>query len=105
METKFTKGEWEIQWFNSDRVDIKAIDSNNKPVARLDAIYFDSTVTSFEELDANSKLIAAAPDLLKSLIKAEDFITRCLTLEGKLTKLEIEIIIGHAREAIKKATE
>lgn len=63
------------------------------------------SMDDYEEADANAKLCAAAPTLLQSLIRLEDYVNRELTVCHKATPNEIKIILGHAREAIKKATE
>lgn len=52
-----------------------------------------------EEVEANAKLIAAAPALLKALINARDFITRCDDWWGP--DPEMDLIVS----AIQEATE
>lgn len=89
METKHTKGEWEVankneqkKWFN--------ISSPSGIIARsfygeLEPIVYDY------EAEANAKLIAAAPDLLEALQSALPYL-------HKETRIKAE-------QAIKKATE
>lgn len=56
METKFTKGEWEQRIWKSSIL----IETNETIVAEL------QKWTNSEELEANAKLIAAAPELLNA---------------------------------------
>jgi Na+/phosphate symporter len=91
MESKHTKGPWKVISYTGHPFTYK-INVGQNELSEL-------------ESESNAKLIAAAPDLLISLKKAEDYITRSLTLSEKLSEKEIELIIGHARLAIKKATE
>jgi hypothetical protein len=101
METKHTKGEWEVanqseqkKWFN--------ISSPSGIIARsfygeLEPIVYDY------EAKANAKLIAASPYLLEALIKINGLIADASNVEngkvnlGELAKISIT--------AIKKATE
>ena len=59
--------------------------------------YFDS---SFEEDKANQNLIAAAPDLLKSLVEVLEELNQARRAQNKLTLSEAE---RNAQAAIQKA--
>jgi hypothetical protein len=59
--------------------------------------YFDST---FEEDKANQNLIAAAPDLLKSLVEVLEELNQARRAQNKLTLSEAE---RNAQAAIQKA--
>ena len=104
METKHTKGEWEVanqseqkKWFN--------ISSPSGIIARsfygkLEPIVYDY------EAKANAKLIAAAPDLLEALqkVKSELMYENLINKEkssGRNWQVELDII----NQVIKKATE
>lgn len=94
METKHTKGEWEVtnQYPNglsslAEHIEIK---SEQWSIA---AVFTDGE--SKEEAEANAKLIAAAPELLEALI--------CMM---KANPMFVDIcIINKCNNAIKKATE
>jgi hypothetical protein len=104
METKHTKGKWEVanqseqkKWFN--------ISSPSGIIARsfygeLEPIVYDY------EAKANAKLIAAAPDLLEALqkVKSELMYENLINKEkssGRNWQVELDII----NQVIKKATE
>lgn len=53
----------------------------------------------------DAKLISSAPDLLNACKRMEDFVRRCLTLEGRLKQSEIDFICKPATDAIQKATQ
>lgn len=55
------------------------------------------------EISANVKLACAAPDLLEALKYCEEYIRRCLAIEGKCTQRDIDFILKQPREAIQKA--
>lgn len=88
MDLKITKGEWISSGY---RVDVDVADG-------LSGICEMSDWMEECEMKANAKLIAAAPDLLKSLqesVKAMKIVTSSA----------IKPFIERAEQAIKKATE
>lgn len=87
MKTKFTKGNWTV--LNNRRVI-----SDKKTVAIL---HSDMIEASEEEIQANLKLIAAAPEMLEALDSARKY----LELLGRTHSSSYEEII----EVIKKSTE
>lgn len=95
METKFTKGEWNIVH------EFNVLSKNGDYVCSCGGQRGNMSPTSQTEMNkANAKLIAAAPDLFDSLSEL-------------LRKVKINKAIGHdlvheiieAEKAIKKATE
>lgn len=94
---KHTKGEWVYQVTKKDEIGVKMPNGN---FLRLGFIYSDDcglpTCCRVEE-HANAKLIAAAPDLLEALIRAEQSIRLTDAKKSPLHKLMLN--------AIKKATE
>ena len=89
-ETKFTKGEWKVT--SEDAIKIKAEDGSNIAII--------THLTNFKrrdirEAEANAKLIAAAPDLLKSLVMLCESIDSCVELTPE--------VLQQAQTAIKKA--
>lgn len=104
METKHTKGQWSVTNIFGGR---DAKDSEGSIVIASDiedrtwiAEAKGSHVNSgmeLEEFQANAKLIAAAPDLLKTLTLVKSWIER-----GKSFESEMKVIIDLA---IAKATE
>lgn len=91
MKTKHTKGEWEVfsrpSW-TSPEDELKILDSVGTILASI-------SDNNRSEREANAKLIAAAPDLLKAL--------ELIILENSLSIRGNLLIM--AREAIEKATE
>lgn len=91
METKFTKGEWYA---------VKQIESmevhSRRFTAGIDVICSINNQFLKEQTEANAKLIAAAPELLDSLLELISWIK-----EGDYDQSFIE----KAEQAIKKATE
>ena len=86
---KFTKGEWINLGY---RVDVDIADG-------LSGICEMSDWMTEEEMEANAKLIAAAPELLQVSIKCLQWCNSAMSPEF-VNKLRIE-----AETAIKKATE
>ena len=89
MNTAHTNGEWHAhdgQIYQTE---------TGRTLALIN--YFDS---SFEEDKANQNLIAAAPDLLKSLVEVLEELNQTRRAQNKLTLSEAE---RNAQAAIKKA--
>lgn len=92
MEIKHTKGEWKIDHLQNGAVNT-VVKSPKKIVAK---IYRNM---SLYELNANAKLIAAAPDLLKAL----QFCQSVIKTQG-MFDLSERMAFDKAAAAIKKAT-
>ena len=99
---KHTKGEW-IVISEHDEKNTKTIYSKQKGhIASIEQLLNEDT-----EHESNAKLIAAAPDLLKSL---NDVIENTLkqlvaTCDNSWDKEKLEVQLENCLEAIKKATE
>lgn len=92
MKTKHTPGKWSI-----DGIDI--VSENGNSICQV----YDADDTHISEMNmdvvkANAKLIAAAPELLKSL-------QECVKAMKIVTSSAIKPFIERAEQAIKKATE
>lgn len=96
METKFTKGEWTSRLsFSKEYFLISPINTNVYPIGGM----------SIEEAEANAKLMAAAPDLLKRLLHSNVLIKALLSgnISGYRDSANETIELNN--DTIKKATE
>ena len=104
METKFTKGEWVIQNYNGKGscIDIDTKIGNICQVYSL--VETDYKTPHNEELIANAKLIAAAPDMFNAL---EELLAQVKQFTaGNIGEQDyFRDEISNAKKAIKKATE
>ncbi len=95
MKTKHTQGEWEI---NNNII----ISDNYQTIATIHKQSFDTNIDGTHardrEMEANAKLIAAAPDLLKCLIELKPHLIDIGFSQTNGLLLDIN-------NAIKKATE
>lgn len=95
MSTKHTPAPWEYQGGDNASVEVNIgettanIDRQDKNTGQY--------VISREEMEANAKLIAAAPELLEAL----EELMKVYERNGQLLSFDVNI----ARNAIKKATE
>jgi len=99
METKHTKGEWKFD--NLHCVVLSNEDFNIKDVELWPHQYED-----IAELNANAKLIAAAPDLLNALISAMRIVD-LWTFGGKVAEEHMDeaISLNSMRESFESAIE
>lgn len=96
MKTKHTKEEWKISSVLSDRHQITIL-SKSRIIAEV-VKWGDNK----QEIEANAKLIAAAPELLEELILLLKYVEDLGNLEGYWPENEQ---IHDCKRAIKKATE
>lgn len=89
MEIKFTKGEWVDLGY---RVDVEIADG-------LSGICEMSDWMGYDEMNANAKLIAAAPDMLNVLLELQESASYWSQYDVPLG------IVEKINNAIKKATE
>ena len=111
METKFTKGEWTID-YGQTKGHIKAVNVNDLSRTPTVAIYNvfsrhgkeDLTKIHEEQENANAKLIAAAPDMFNAL---EELLAQVKQFTaGNIGEQDyFRDEISNAKKAIKKATE
>ena len=94
MNTKHTSGEWTATESNSDNTAI-GIKSEKSLVATVWISKFYNDVPNKKEAEANAKLIASAPELLKELTNM---------VECWDNDIFQYLDIKQAKEAIKKAT-
>jgi len=92
-ETKFTKGDWNISPSK-----LVVVDKYGEAIADCD--WTTETYFTKEEMEANAKLIAAAPELLEALI----FCQSVIKTQG-MFDLSERMAFDKAELAIKKATE
>lgn len=88
MKTKFTKGEWVSLGY---RVDVDIADG-------LSGICEMSNWMSVEEMNANAKLIAAAPEMLKMIVALSN------QLKGHDLTLSDDFTLTDAEKLIEKIT-
>ena len=97
MEKKFTKGNWAVSDDTSECYLVKSDDGG------LIAFVYDGDIDEeaihMDVVEANAKLIAAAPELLESLIKMCDFHEKNATWDKGNNGYY------QAKNIIKKATE
>ena len=96
MKTKHTKGEW-IVTHSGGQVEKQAL-----PVSKdnIICVLETSPLKISPEIEANAKLIAAAPDLLEALMEFDGAVE-----ESKKLASSLVTAWTHAKEAIKKATK
>ena len=96
MENKFTKGNWNVSDDTSECYLVKSDDGG------LIAFVYDGDIDDeaihMDVVQANAKLIAAAPELLDAL---RTLVNGCLS-DSESDKV---VSLRKAKEAIKKATE
>jgi hypothetical protein len=107
METKFTKGEWKIDGRTVYSLHQRGWD-RGKPIMCNRfylSVYPDYSIeNAVEEAEANAKLIAAAPELLKALFRiCKDAEIMALGESGNFVSVSIDSI-NEGIKAIKKAT-
>lgn len=95
METKHTKGEWEINKHSATTVQIKGL---NRTIASTGGYQVNTKESEsiYNENIANAKLIAAAPDLLDALNRCRSLLEQLGYGNGNVCEKAIA--------AIKKAT-
>lgn len=100
METKHTKGEWNVGELDKTRIWVIHQNGLSSCIAKCDNQHYKSFNKYIDidssELEANAKLIAASPLLLDALIEVEKW-----AAEFGIGSIQYEKIIN----AIKKATE
>lgn len=98
MEIKHTKSPWIQSEFNPQN-----IVTSEDPMKSTTICIISGNVKREEEIMANAKLIAAAPELLKAI---SDIIESIDNDYGAFKAVDKDsLYIKYAREAIKKATE
>lgn len=110
METKHTPGPWRIAVDSWGRTEIES--DNPRDNAEDGVVYVlassiggrrhGENYEDLSEVEANAKLIAAAPDLLKALIKLHES-RKSLNDSGDVGQM-VEDDVETARAAIEKAT-
>lgn len=99
-EAKHTPGPWIADggYISS----ATAIKSNGAPVHVADP-YVDESLLASSEVDANARLIAAAPQLLAACKMMDKWIERDLSDDPELEELTLQTVYGSVLEAIAKA--
>lgn len=88
METKFTKGKWKVSRPNN---------SNNEVKSEYGNICLVANNYGSEEMEANAKLISAAPEMFEALrVLMENYDSK-----GHLLNFDVNV----ARQALRKATD
>jgi hypothetical protein len=94
MKTKHTQGEWEVHYFGDNGNRKTRVHCQNVTIAN---------VLQIDEVEANAKLIAAAPELLQALIKANNLLQGLNIVAEE--KNAVAIILSDMQDAINKATK
>ena len=94
MKTKHTKGNWDRNMNTHSKKWMQIFVDGNliaeaKPLHKIG----ERQNTDFEEEEANAKLIAAAPDLLKGLIEAKTIIYNLCNGLEKRDAIELQTIL------------
>jgi hypothetical protein len=100
MKTKHTQGEWVISHGANFTPTIGSA-VLHQPIAHL--CNMTDTKKFCEEAEANAKLIAAAPELLQALIKANNLLQGLNIVAEE--KNAVAIILSDMQDAINKATK
>lgn len=96
-ETKFTPGPWKVHPVD----DCTVVASDGSEVAAIDGDY--NQPDTWPIMEANARLIAAAPDLYEALVDIEQMIHNCADAPRNPDSLPM-MVLHHARAAIAKAT-
>ncbi len=98
MKTKHTQGDWRV---NGHLDDLRIMNKESQIcVVRC----FDSAIPNYKESEANAKLIAAAPEMLKELEKSNKIL---IELSEKIGGSIFGLLsqISKNKKLIKKATQ
>ena len=101
MSTKFTPGPWHANWtrLNGKAIGFHVADETHGSIRPICEFYDGTEAMPPEEVEANARLIAAAPKLLEALQDCERVMSE--ELKGLLV---IQPELKNARAAIAKAT-
>ena len=101
MSAKFTPGPWHANWtrLNGKAIGFHVADETHGSIRPICEFYDGTEAMPPEEVEANARLIAAAPDLLEALQDCERVMSE--ELKGLLV---IQPELKNARAAIAKAT-
>jgi len=97
MKTKHTPGEWVFKEWKQEGTDFYHIRSKKEFTDLIATVHRWKGYIDKREAEANAKLIAAAPDMLKALTEVRR--------HGLIEKDGYETIVKEVNEAINKATE
>lgn len=112
---KITKGEFILDWWNSDRVDLRT--KENKRLARIETDFINKPATPFIELEANAELFkdsietANKCNLLPSelLEQRDELLTNLKRLVDRIQECnyhnDFPSAFERAQNAIKKAQQ
>lgn len=99
---KFTKGEWHAVDYAGSYCIQNGPDYADKDLLSYASICGEDVSTKKEEVEANVKLITAAPDLLDALIELIDINESTEDFDTKVSRMVLAI--KNSKSAIKKAT-
>ncbi len=105
MKTKYTKGEWKVDEKRNLATNEFSLFAGKKYIGRFTlAAPYPLGKEATDEMYANAKLIASAPELLEALSKTNE-VLRWAIDEGLLKEEQFESINKRNIKAIEKATE